>query len=304
MAVTDLLRTVRAGGPQARVAAASLLETAQAGALRPSEAQEVKQLLVTPELTDVFKDGLGAKLSAALSGGGAPVRDVKALLPNPAALDPRTLAQRFAADLRLLRPQLEDPRLSPDQNAERLMAFFSAYAEAHVLAAHPEAHQPLAPVVPLRPEEQAKALKQFEKALIDAGFKALVDQPTGRDGVALGRALLDSRSVDELKQRTKELALQGPQVRDPNNPNAATAIAVSAAHQRQLKQQQEEEAARARRRGREGRLGSNMLWNALHLFREGANTEEEKAALNKLVLTAGLLLVFVAVMLTVFLLTL
>ncbi len=303
MAVTDLLRTVRSGGPQARVAATSLLETAQAGSLRPNEVTEVKQLLANPELTDVFKDGLGASLRDALGGGATPVRDVKALLPNPKSLDPNGLGQRFGSDLLLMKQQLVDERLPKAENAERLMEFFAAYAERFVELAHPDAHVPNTPVTAMRPEDQAKALKQFEKALTDNGFKELVDRTTGQDGLALGRTLLDSKSTDELKAKKKEFVLDGPAVRDPHNPNAATSIAISAAHERLIKEKKEEEEARTRRKGREGKLGSNMLWNVLHLMRDGAETPDEKEALNKLVLTAGLLLVFVAVMLTVFLLT-
>lgn len=302
MAVSDLLRTVRFGGAQGRAAATSLLETAQAGALKPHEAAEVKQLLAEPALQDVFRDGLGTSLREALTGGGAPVRDVKALLPNPKSLtDGRTLGQRFGADLTLMKQQLVDERLPKDENAERLMEFFTAYAERFVELAH-GTHLPDAPVTKLRPEDQAKALKQFEKALADGGFKALIDRNSGHNGVELGRALLDSKSVDELRQKTKEISLEGPAKKDPANPNAATSIAVSAAHERLLKQKKEEEEL-AHRRGRKGKLGSNMIWNALHLLRDGAETPEEKEALNKLILTAGLLLVFFAVVLTVLLMT-
>jgi hypothetical protein len=300
MAVSDLLKTVRYGGPQARAAATSLLDSARAGGLRPSEAAEVKQLLAEPALQDVFRDGLGSSLKDALTGGGAPVRDVKALLPNAKSLDAKALAQRFSADLTLLKPQLDDPRLGKDENAERLMEFFGAYAEQFVQLAHPPADLPVAP---MRQEDQARQLKQFEKALTDGGFKELHDRATGRDGVAVGKALLDSKSVDELKEKQRGLALEGAVKKDPNNPNAATAIAVSAAHERLIKHQRDEELEQAHRKGRKGKLGGNMVWNALHLLREGANTEDEKEALKKLVLTAGLLFLFVAVALTVFLLT-
>lgn len=300
MAVNDLLRTVRSGGPQARVAATSLLDTARAGGLRPNEAAEVKQLIAEPALQDVFRDGLGASLKDALTGGGAPVRDVRALLPNPKSLtDGKTLGQRFGADLTLMKQQLEDPRVPKDEQAERMMEFFGAYAEHFVDLAHP---LPDSPIQPMRPEDKAKALKQFEKALTDGGFKELVDRNTGRDGVAVGKALLDSKSVDELRTKQKDLALEGSLKRDPTNPNAATSIAVSAAHERLLKQQKEDEE-HAHRKGRRGKLGNNMLWNALHLFREGAETPEEKEALNKLFVTAGLLLVFFAIILTVLLMT-
>jgi hypothetical protein len=303
MSVSDLLRTVRFGGAQGRAAATSLLEAAQTGSLKAHEAAEVKQLIAEPALHDVFKDGLGASLQQALAGGNAPVRDVKALLPNPKSLtDPRALAQRFGADLTLMKQQLVDERLPKDENAERLMEFFAAYAERFVeLSGH--ARLPDAPVTPLRPEEHAKALKQFEKALTDGGYKALLDRNSGQNGVELGRALLDSKSVDELRQRTKEISLEGPAKKDPANPNAATSIAVSAAHERLLKQKKEEEEL-AHRRGRKGKLGGNMLWNALHLLRDGAETPEEKEALNRLVFSAALVLVFFAVVLTVLLMTL
>ncbi|MBL8920292.1 MAG: hypothetical protein JNJ54_15605 [Myxococcaceae bacterium] len=301
--MTDLLRTVRFGGAQGRAAASSLLEAAQTGALKPHEAAEVKSLIAEPALHDVFKDGLGASLRQALTGSGGPVLDVKALLPDPKSLtNPKTLAPRFAADLTLMKPQLADERLPKDENAERLMEFFVAYAERFVdLTSH--ARLPDTPVTPMRPEEHAKALKQFEKALTDGGFKALVDRTSGQNGVELGRSLLDSKSVDELRQRTKEVSLEGPAKKDPANPNAATSIAVSAAHDKLLKQKNEEEE-RAHRRGRKGKLGANMVWNVLHLLRDGAETPEEKEALNQLIVSAALVLVFFAVVLTVLLMTL
>jgi hypothetical protein len=40
--------------------------------------------------------------------------------------------------------------------------------------------------------------------------------------------------------------------------------------------------------GRRGKLGRNQLRNALHLLREGAATDEEKAAMNELLVAAGL----------------
>jgi hypothetical protein len=40
--------------------------------------------------------------------------------------------------------------------------------------------------------------------------------------------------------------------------------------------------------GRRGKLGRNQLRNALHLLREGATTDEEKAAMNELLVAAGL----------------
>jgi hypothetical protein len=300
MAVNELLKAVRSGGPQARDAATSLLENAQAGALKPQEIAEAKKLLATPELKDVFKDGLGASLRDALGRGASPVREVKALLPNPFSLDPRSLAQRFGADLLLMRQQLVDQRLSNAENADRLMEFFAAYAKRFVELSHPRASLPSAPVTPIPPEDQAKLLRQFEKVLTDGGFRELFDHTTGLDGLASARSLLTSKSLDEVTAKMRTFDLDGPGLSDPRNLNA-TAIALSAEHERLAKRKREEAASAKRTRA--GRLGSNMLWNALHLIREGAETPEEKEALNKLIVTAGLLLVFVAVMVTIFLLT-
>jgi len=304
MAIQDLVRTVRFGGPQARPAANALLETAQTGQLKPHEVVEVKQLIADPALHDVFKDGLGQSISQALSGGNTPVRDVKALLPNKQALgEGGQLGNRFGADLRLMKEQLVDDRLPKDENAGRLMEFFSSYAEQFVALNHPDATNHALPVAQLRPEEAAKVIKQFEKALNEGGFKQLTDLASGRNGLEIARGMLDSKTVDEVRAKTKELVLEGPARKDPNNPNAALSIAVSAAHTRLLKEKKDEEEERKHRKGRSGKLGSNMLWNALHLFREGAETEDEKKELNRLIFTAGLLLVFFAIILTVLLMT-
>ncbi|MDX2012225.1 MAG: hypothetical protein SFW67_18665 [Myxococcaceae bacterium] len=301
---SSLVRMVQAGGPQARAAATSLLDAARAGTLKPAEVAEVKVLLQRPDLADVFAGGLGKDLQAALGGGRTPVRDVSQLTGSPAALtDPRALPKEFRKDLLVQQQQLVDPRLPPDENADRLLAFFAPYAERFVeLTKGPPG--PDTPVTKLPPEEQAKTLKQFEKALTDSGFGQLVDRQTGRDGVVLGRALLESKTPDEVRTKLAEVTVDAPGWKNPNNPNAATTLAVTPAQERTLRHEPPEEELKKTRSGRRGKLGGNMLWNALHLFREGAETEEEKEAMNKLILSAGLLLVFIAVMATVLLLTL
>ncbi|MCA3012153.1 MAG: hypothetical protein INH41_07105 [Myxococcaceae bacterium] len=301
---SSLVRLVQSGGPQARAAATSLLDSARAGTLKPAEVAEVKVLLQRPELADVFSGGLGRDLQAALGGGRAPVRDVGQLTGSPGAVtDPRALPKAFGKDLLVQRQQLVDPRLPPDENAERLLAFFSPYAERFVeLTRGPEHLE--TPVARLPPEDQAKALKQFEKALTDGGFGQLVERQTGRDGVALGRALLESKTPDEVRARLAELNVDAPGWRHPNNPHAAMTVAVAPAQERTLRHEPPDEALAQERRGRRGTLGRNLLWNALHLLREGAETDEEKAAMNELLVAAGLLLGFVAVMAAVLLLTL
>lgn len=300
---SNLVRLVQSGGPQARAAATSLLDAARAGTLRPAEVAEVKVLLQRPDLADVFSGGLGKDLQAALGGGRSPVRDVSQLTGSPAALtDPRALPKEFRKDLLIQQQQLVDPRLPPEENADRMLAFLAPYAERFVELTKGPAG-PDTPVTKLPPEEQAKTLKQFEKALTDSGFKELVDRHTGQDGVALGRALLESKTPDEVRAKLKEVSVDAPGWKNPNNPNAVSNLAVAPAQERTLRQPTPEEEQKTRR-GRSGKLGGNMLWNALHLFREGAETEEEKEAMNKLILSAGLLLVFIAVMATVLLLTL
>jgi hypothetical protein len=299
---SSLVRLVQSGGPQARAAATSLLDAAQAGTLKPAEVAEVKVLLQRPDLADVFSGGLGRDLQAALGGGRAPVRDVGQLTGTPGALtDPRALPRAFGKDLLVQQQQLVDPRLPPDENADRLVAFFAPYAERFVELTKGAGLEP--PVSRLSPEDQAKALKQFEKVLTEGGFGQLVDRGTGRDGVALGRALLESKTPDEVRAKLAELTVDAPGWRNPNNPNAAMTAAVAPARERTLQHEPPDEALARGRMGRRGRLGSNMLWNALHLLREGAETDEEKEALNKLLLAAGLLLVFIAVMAAVLLLT-
>jgi hypothetical protein len=90
-------------------------------------------------------------------------------------------------------------------------------------------------VARLPPEDLAKALKQFEKAFTDGGFGKLVERQTGRDGVALGRALLESKTPDEVRARLAELNVVAPGWRHPNNPHAATTVVVAPAQERTLR---------------------------------------------------------------------
>jgi hypothetical protein len=297
----DLLRTIRGGGPQARAAATSLLDAAERGSLKPNEAAEAKRLLARPELSDVFSGGLGNKLDAALTGNATPPRDVKALSPNlQGHLNPEALPLRFASDVLLMKNQLVDPRLSASDNAERLMDFFAGYAEHFINLA--ERLVPDAPVQPMTPDAKAKALHQFERALSDTGFREIRDRASGLDGLTIAKHLLDSKTGDEVKSKARELSLDAPGWEQKHNPNAASSVAVSPLVEPQTRNlvRDDEEAKRPRR----GKLGPNLLWNVLHLFRDGEDVDASEEGMKRLVVAAALLLVFIAVVATVFLLTL
>jgi hypothetical protein len=168
---------------------------------------------------------------------------VEALLPDLGKLhEAGEVPARFGADLVLVSGQLLDPARSPQERADRLVAFFLAYAERFVGLASGEAGpqgapaevlegglfashgnllaakgkgraNPTAPgtgggAIPLPPEERRAQIERFGAALRTAGFEQLWEPQTGRDGLSAGLHVLDSPDVSAFHQRAKDLKLE------------------------------------------------------------------------------------------------
>lgn len=304
---------MRAGGGGGLAAAQELLRRARAGAVTPAELREVQKVVTSPELSDAF--GAVARQFAGLEAGsgGEVFRDVAALTPDTGRLtDARALPERFLSDLRLVeRDLLHHPGLTRQQKAQRLFAFFEAYAarfqqlgEGEVArsaqTALPQAAAggvlnavetglTLAP--PLTEPERARALAQFDKALRLAGFEAL-RTADGRSGLEVARELLEARDTEAMAE-AHPAALDAPSWKD--NPPRVEGRAVALPEVRTSAQApaSPEEAARKRRgeRRTDQVLGGRMVWNVLHLLRgEDLTDVARKDAMTQLAIAAGLLL--------------
>lgn len=305
---SDLIRSMRGGGAGGVAAAREFFKLAESGQVPPGEVREAQKLVATlPELRDAFTSGeLGANSAP---GGESVFRDVSALTPDTERLtDGRSMGERFLSDLKLVEhPLLNHPGLTRAQKAERLFEFFEKYAERFQELAQgtTQAQQPatsgsaqptLAP--PLTEPEFHKALAQFDKALDRAGFGQLMTGD-GRTGTAAAKQMLEARTAEDLAKARPE-TVDAPGWKD--NPPAVAPRPHDAAHVPVLAQArttsaktddepQKDEQQRRRDRSTNKVLGSNMLWNAMHLFRGDDLSEVEKRdAMNAVVVVAGLVL--------------
>ncbi|WP_309888271.1 hypothetical protein [Archangium sp.] len=128
---------------------------------------------------------------------GAEARPLEELVPEfPEPIGEEALAHHFAEELRYLGAELRPARMAPSTRAERLWAFFRAYAEAN-------AKDPAG--------QSAEGRELFRKALNGNGFAALRDANSGRNGVQLALAMLEAKSPEELHALLAEVHIEpGP----------------------------------------------------------------------------------------------
>jgi hypothetical protein len=293
---------MRAGGGAAVAAARELGRLAQAGQVSRAELTEAQEIVAeSPELRDAF--GEAAREFTALGGGDTVRRDVKALRPDTRRLtEARGIPERFMADLTTLQHQVLDPRLSRSEKAERLFQFFEGYAGRFVElnAAHP-----------LKDAELQKALAQFDKALDRAGFQHLV-AGDGRTGTQAARDMLQAKSAADLaaarptgldapgwKDNVAERNAQHVEQRRAELPPGAV-ITPQLRTQAQQTEEEKQKGGSKREKSRSGVLGGKMVWNVLHFLRGDDLTDvQRKDALQQLAIVAGLVLVFIAVIVAV-----
>jgi hypothetical protein len=129
---------------------------------------------------------------------GAEARPLEELLPEfPEAIGEESLAHHFAEELRFLGAELRPSRMAPSERAERLWAFFLAYAEANAKD----------------PAGQTKEGRElFRAALTEHGFAELREAHTGQDGVAVALELLEAQSPEALQEKLANVRIEpGPQ---------------------------------------------------------------------------------------------
>jgi hypothetical protein len=284
-----LIRSIRAGGGPGLAAAQELLRRAQAGTVTGAELREVQKLVKRPELQDAFKD-VAQHVTALLAGEHQPVADAKALAPDTSKLtDALSLPARFLSDLKLVEPQLlQHPGLTSEGKAERAFEFFEPYAQRFT---------ELAPA--LSPSEVQTTLARFEKALARADFGA-VRTDDGRSGLEAARELLEAKTPEAFAQARPQ-KLDAPKWKEQEQTLRAQVeterrmVQLTVQPQLRAVAPKPEEVVEGRRQksGTDKVLGSNMLWNVMHLMRgEELDDVARKDALNRLVVSAALLLVF------------
>ena len=208
-----------------------------------------------------------------LAQGKAPPKGVAQLMSDLSKLTSATeVPQRFGSDLTVAKPDLvEHPQLMREDKAQRLFDFAVPYVQkAAELKATPEVMNQLV--------QQAQA----------QGFAEL--RTGDKDGVQALRELTKepAEKVADAAGTMKFDAPTWPQVPRPIVPMAEA--------EKQRNEKDDEPRSK-------GVLGRNTLWNVLHLFRddgyedrESAKQREEK---NQLVLMAGLVLVFITIIVVV-----
>ncbi|MEW5743161.1 MAG: hypothetical protein AB1938_29875 [Myxococcota bacterium] len=331
----DLIRSMRAGGRGGMAAAQEFLRRVQAGSVSTQELSEVQKVVSSPELRDAFK-AVASQLENLLSAGSEAVyRDVDTLLPDTEQLtDARALPERFLADLTLVKGELlEHPGMTRGEKAERLLAFFEAYAARFSQLANgtAQARQPQtgaatpqglygavevqAQLPPALGEAELKrALEKFDKALTRAGFQEL-RADDGRTGLEIARQMLQASTPEALRELRPQ-KLDAPGWKD--NAAVEKSLAAEVARERKVQaadvkpviiphvktqggvagaaKKDEAEPKGASRRS-DKVLGGRMLWNALHLLRgEELDDVQKKDALTQLAVAAGLLLGLIALL--------
>jgi hypothetical protein len=223
---------------------------------------------------DAFNAKAGPNL-AMLSQGKAPLHTPKELGGDLSKLSQAAeVPHRFGADVAIAKNDLVNhPALTQrDDKAQRLFDFAVPYAQKVVeLKATPE------------------VMNQFLQAAQANGYQELHNGQ--KDGVHALKELLNLPS-DKIAETANAMRFDAPSW--PQVPLPITATNESD------KSRNEDDGER---HTTHKRLGRNMLWNALHLFRsdgeddrESAKQREEK---NQLALVAALVLVFLAIIVVV-----
>jgi hypothetical protein len=269
------------------------------GAQRPEENGSPKETVFRPRpgADDAFRNRpvqLPGR-PAIVGDERAPLKSVGELVPPDleAVAGQEELAHRFASDAALLAMQLKPANLPGSERAQRLWAFYAAYAEA--AAALPR---------------QDEAQEAFREGLEGQGFAELHDAHTGENGVNRGLWVLESRNPAEVRERAATVRLEPPpevlhsEAAARQDPSLAgmqgpRGTWVPVALEQRSPWEQAAELPRKLRQ-RMGRLSPRMFWNVLHSLRspeeEGAVAEGhwDRVVFAAILALTGIVLVVIA----------
>ncbi len=248
---------------------------------------------------------------------GPPPKPVSKLVPDLKKLtQAEEVPNRFLKDVVAARNPLLEGNLPKEQRASRLFGFFSHYAERFVAlakgvpeaqnwgpAAEQRANQGQPPTGPQMAKAQKDtAVEQFLSNLKEVGFTQLKDRATGHTGLQAAKQMLEAETPRDVQRQARETALvvvggstlpagDSPLGKPQFNPDGT----LINGRQVNVPNDWDEEMQRRRRTREHKVLGSNMLWNILHLDRRPDETMT-KDELNRLAFGAILVLVGVTLM--------
>ena len=290
-----------------------LMGKAFKGELTPGEAAQLSKMLDSPALKDAFTPQQRQDLQKFADGRGLPPRDPQELHSNLKLLKSlNEVPGRFAADLVLGHEALlEHAALLRADKASRLFQFAVPYAQELVENAK-------------SPQELKAAANALLLEAEKAGFKQLERQPDGADGLKALRELLRAGSAEELARLASRFKFDAPSwPKDPVRQQAEALPPELQVHKseaqtmrppspvlqppvpiQQRKVDEADGAPAAHDDRTDKKLGGSMIWNVLHRFRgTGESDDQESAAqrdqMNQLMVVAGLILVFMAVVIGV-----
>jgi hypothetical protein len=256
---------------------------------------------------------------------GPQPRPLSKLLPDLKKLTvPEEVPNRFLKDVVAARNPLLEGGMPKEQRASRLFGFFAHYAERFVTLAKglPDSGQSWGPAPttaegnlagqPTAPQmlkaQKESAVEQFLSNLKEVGFSQLKDKVSGNTGLQTAKQMLEAESPRDVQRQARETALV---VVGGSASSAPSKHGESAQGQPQFNPEGsvingrqnvpndwEEEQLRRRHKSKRRVLGSNMLWNILHLERR-ANETMTKDELNRLAFGAILVLVGVTLMVVI-----
>jgi hypothetical protein len=295
-----------------------LISKAVGGTLSPHEARELSALLESPAHQDAFTPEQRQSLQAYARGREAPVRHTQELVGDLSRLsDVREVPERFLADLVLAREALmEHASLLRADKATRMFEFVVPYAKAVA-------------TMTADPALQAQVGEQLLAHAEKAGFKELVRQSDGADGLKVLKDLLGAASPQAIEHLAKELKFDAPVwPKDPIRQTEGRPPGTEAEHLQPVQQGKsgppellkplppvmqppvpvhtqrvEDPSASEKDHGTHKRLGPMMLWNALHQLRdlggEGQDSAKQREEMTQLAVVALGVLVLFAILVVV-----
>jgi hypothetical protein len=249
----------------------------------------------------------GGKAPAQGPSNQPPVTPLKELLPTfEKAPSLETVAKRFATDMKMLGSQVRPSQLSVGERALRMWAFFTAYAEAAAQSPKtPEGKEAFRKALTehgfgqLRDAKTGKDGVETAMALLEAEspeqLEELAQQVDIQPGPEMKKEAARAptqelpKAPEQPRREQKDSQFEATSERRPNNKEQAgrerlapEAESKSAARSENSKDMQglvqqgpqrkqfEDELERLKkdRKGTDKKLGSQMLWNVLHKFRD------------------------------------